>query len=149
MQALAPHHTVVVETVPETALAKASEAEFDVIILSLGLQNFDALRLCGQLRAMERTRQLPILLIADLEDRARVLRGLELGVSDWLGRPVDRNELLARVRTQLRYKRYADFLREQLRESIELASYDPLTGLNNRRFLGKPPRQVDRDGARQ
>ena len=135
VQALAPHHDVRVETVPEAAMSKAVEEKCDVMIISLGLQNFDALRLCGQIRASERTRHLPILLIANPDDRARVLQGLELGVSDCIGRPVDRNELLARVRTQLKYKRYADSLREQLRESIELASFDPLTGLNNRRFL--------------
>ena len=100
-----------------------------------GLASYDSLRLCSQIRALERTRNLPILLIADVEDRPRVLRGMELGVNDWLSRPVDRNELLARVRTQLRQKRYADSLREKVQQSIELALFDPLTGLNNRRFL--------------
>ena len=114
---------------------KAAEDNVDVIIVSLGLANYDALRLCSQIRALERTRNLPILAIADLEDRQRVLRGLELGINDWLSRPVDRNELLARVRTQLRQKRYADSLREKVQQSIELALFDPLTGLNNRRFL--------------
>ena len=135
VHALAAHHTVVVEPIAQEVLFKAAEDPFDLIVISLGLENFDALRLCGQIRALERTRNLPILLIADLDDRARVLRGLEIGVSDWLSRPVDRNELLARVRTQLRHKRYADTLREEVRESLELALYDPLTGLNNRRFL--------------
>ena len=64
-----------------------------------------------------------------------MLRGLDLGVNDCLTRPVDRNELLARVRTQLRQKRYADCLREKVQQSIELALFDPLTGLNNRRFM--------------
>ena len=64
-----------------------------------------------------------------------MLRGLELGVNDYLTRPIDRNELLARVRTNLRQKRYADRLRETVQQSIELALFDPLTGLNNRRFL--------------
>ena len=114
---------------------KAAEDNVDVIIVSLGLSDYDALRLCSQIRAVERTRNLPILVIADLEDRPRVLRGLELGINDWLSRPVDRNELLARVRTQLRQKRYADSLREKVQQSIELALFDPLTGLNNRRFL--------------
>ena len=91
------------------------------MIVSLGFGAYDGLRLCSQVRSLERTRNLPILLIADLEDRARVLRGLELGVNDWLTRPIDRNELLARVRTQLRQKRYADWLRESVQQSIEMA----------------------------
>jgi two-component system, cell cycle response regulator len=93
------------------------------------------LRICSQARSREPTRSLPILLIADLEDRQKVLRGLDLGVNDYLNRPIDRNELLARARTNILQKRYADRLRETVRQSIEMALYDPLTGLNNRRFL--------------
>jgi len=134
-EALAPRFEVVVEANAQEAMFRAAEEAFDVVIVSLGLRDFDALRLAGHIRALERTRHLPILMIADLDDRPRVLRGLELGVNDWLSRPVDRNELLARVRTQLRLKRYAEHLRQQVEQSIELALVDPLTGLNNRRFL--------------
>jgi len=133
--ALTPHHAVTMESNAQEAIFKAAEDHVDVVIVSSGLEGYDALRLCSQIRAMERTRNLPILLIADLEDRPKVLRGLEIGINDWLSRPVDRNELLARVRTQLRQKRYADSLREKVQQSIELALFDPLTGLNNRRFL--------------
>jgi two-component system cell cycle response regulator len=134
-QALSPHHNVHVEPDAREALFKAAEDNVDLIIVSLGLSAYDGLRLCSQIRSLERTRNLPILVIADLEDRQRVLRALEMGVNDCLTRPVDRNELLARVRTQLRQKRYADSLREKVQQSIELALFDPLTGLNNRRFM--------------
>jgi two-component system cell cycle response regulator len=50
-------------------------------------------------------------------------------------RPIDRNEMLARVRTQIKRKRYSDFLRTRLEESVELAVMDPLTGLHNRRYM--------------
>ena len=134
-QALSPHHNVHVEPDAHEALFKAAEDNIDLIIVSLGLRAYDGLRLCSQIRSLERTRNLPILVITDLEDRQRVLRALEMGVNDCLTRPVDRNELLARVRTQLRQKRYADSLREKVQQSIELALFDPLTGLNNRRFM--------------
>ena len=117
------------------------------MIISLGLGAFDGLRLCSQGRSHEPTRNLPILLIADREDRQKVLRGLELGVNDYLSRPIDRNELLARVRTNIRQKRYADRLRQTVQQSMEMALYDPLTGLNNRRFLRTPPAGDDRDCA--
>ena len=93
------------------------------------------MRLCSQARSHERTRNLPILIIADPDDRPKVLRGLELGVNDYLTRPIDRNELLARVKTNIRQKRYADRLRQSVQQSIEMALFDALTGLNNRRFL--------------
>jgi two-component system cell cycle response regulator len=134
-QALSRHHAVYVEPDAHEALFKAAEDDIDLVIVSLGLKSHDGLRLCSQIRSLERTRNLPILVVADVEDRQRVLRGLDLGVNDCLTRPVDRNELLARVGTQLRQKRYADSLREKVQQSIELALFDPLTGLNNRRFM--------------
>ena len=128
-------HTVEVEPDPQEALFKGVEGRYDLFIVSLGLQNYDGLRLCSQLRSLERTRHIPILILAAPEDRPRVLRGLELGINDYLLRPIDRNELIARVRTQLRRKLYADNLRENVQASIEMAVVDTLTGLNNRRFF--------------
>ena len=133
--AVSPYHDVTLATDPAEALAMAREEAIDLMIVSLGSGAFDGLRLCSQVRSHQRTRILPILLIADADDRPKVLRGLELGVNDYLTRPIDRNELLARVRTNVRQKRYADRLRQSVQQSIEMALYDALTGLNNRRSL--------------
>ena len=135
VQALSPLHQIEVETRPQEALFRAAEGDFDLMIVSLGLANYDALRLCSQVRSLERTRSLPTVLIADTEDRSRVMRGLDLGVNDYIMRPIDRNELIARCRTQLRRKRYADSLRDTVQSSIEMAVFDQLTGLHNRRFM--------------
>jgi len=128
-------HDVEIEKDPQRALIGAAEGDYDLMIVGLELADFDALRLCSQLRSLERTRGLPILLVAEVESRARILRGLDLGVNDYILRPIDRNELVARVRTQVRRKRYADRLRENVQAALELALVDALTGLNNRRFL--------------
>ncbi len=133
--ALRDLHRVDVESHAQDALFRAAESDYELVIVSLNLVDFDPLRLCSQLRSLERTRSIPILLLADAEDRMRVLRGLDLGVNDYILRPIDRNELVARVRTQLRRKRYADTLRDNVQAAIELAVVDALTGLNNRRFL--------------
>ena len=133
--AVSPYHDVTLATDPGEALAMAREEAIDLVIVSLGSGVFDGLRLCSQVRSHQRTRNLPILLIADPDDRPKVLRGLELGANDYLTRPIDRNELLARVRTNVRQKRYADRLRQSVQQSIEMALYDALTGLNNRRSL--------------
>ncbi|MCE1235765.1 MAG: PleD family two-component system response regulator [Hyphomicrobiales bacterium] len=133
--ALAERHDVVVETDAQQALFRVAEDEFDLVIVNLALSNFDALRLVSQMRALERTRMLPILLVTEQEDRQRLLRGLDLGVNDYLVRPIDRQELGARVATQIRRKRYADRLRETVRETMEAAVTDGLTGLHNRRFM--------------
>lgn len=120
---------------PQEALFRLAEGNHDLAIISLDLANSDALRLCSQIRSLERTRYLPILLLAEAEDRDRLLRGLDLGVNDYLIRPIDRNELLARARTQVRRRRYTDRLRDTVQHSIEMAITDSLTGLHNRRYL--------------
>ena len=127
--------TVDVEGDPREALFKGVEGQYDLFIVSLGLKDYDGLRLCSQFRSIERTRRIPILILAEPEDRPRVLRGLDLGINDYLTRPLDRHELLARTRTQLRRKRYADSLRDNVQASIEMAVIDTLTGLNNRRYF--------------
>ena len=132
---LAAEHTVDVEPNPAEALFHAADGNYDLLIVSLGLENYDGLRLCSQARSLERTRAVPILAIADASDNMRLLRGLEIGVNDYLLRPVDKNELLARARTQIRKRRYAEHLRDNVQNSIEMAVTDALTGLHNRRYM--------------
>ncbi|HVU22287.1 MAG TPA: diguanylate cyclase, partial [Rhizomicrobium sp.] len=77
----------------------------------------------------------PILVVVSDGDRRKLAQALEMGVNDYLTRPVDKNELVARVRTQLRKKRYADRLRRNVQLSLEMAITDQLTGLHNRRYM--------------
>lgn len=127
--------TVVAVKTGEQAMIQAQQNDFDIITISLDLAGEDALRLCSHLRSHERTRAIPILMVGDETDMKRVARGLEMGAYDYILRPVDRNELLARVRTQVRRKRYQDHLRSNYEMSLSLALTDSLTGLFNRRYL--------------
>lgn len=133
--ALSSFHAVTCERDPQQAMLLAAEGEFDAVLISLDLQGHDGLRLCSQLRSLERTRDISVLLMGEAEDRARILRGLEIGAHDFLLRPVDRNELLARVRTQVRRKRFTERLRDSVQSSMEMAVMDQLTGLHNRRYM--------------
>ncbi|MBV9859424.1 MAG: response regulator, partial [Alphaproteobacteria bacterium] len=92
----------------------------ELVIASLSVPDGDALRLVSHCRANEVFRQLPILLIADDSELPRLAKGLDLGANDYLVRPVDRNELLARARTQIRRKRLQDRLRDNYRRSLSL-----------------------------
>src|SRR5213082_1779581 len=111
------------------------DPSIELVIASLSVPDSDPLRLVSQWRAAEATRQLPILLIADPGELPRLAKGLDLGANDYLVRPVDRNELLARVRTQIRRKRLQDRLHENYSRSLSLALTDELTGLYNRRYV--------------
>ncbi|MEL6373734.1 MAG: PleD family two-component system response regulator [Pseudomonadota bacterium] len=134
-KALRGHHEVTIEPVMENALMRVSDGAFDLLIVSLSLEGADGLRLCSQVRSLDRTRHLPIIILVEPGDDARLLRGLDMGVNDYLLRPIDNHEMLARVRTQVKRKRHSDLLRNRLEESVELAITDPLTGLHNRRYM--------------
>ena len=147
-------HAVDVVANPTDAVLKVASNDYELAIVSMSLGDIDPLRICSQMRTLERSRNLPILLMAEDADRPRVMRGLDLGVNDFIMRPVERNELAARVRTQVRRHRYAVELRESVNHTLALAVTDELTGLYNRRYferhlaimLGKA-REQDRDMA--
>jgi two-component system cell cycle response regulator len=117
------------------ALNRARQTEYDSVVVSLSLQNPDGLRLCSQFRTTEETRNVPILLLVGPDDQKQLVKGLEIGVTDYVVRPIDRNEFIARLRAQVRRKRYQDRLRLHYQQSMEMAVTDPLTGLYNRRYM--------------
>lgn len=133
--ALQQHHVVETASGAAGASARLAEEGWDLMVISLDLQDSDALRLISQLRSDRKQRNLPVLILSETIEDARINRALDMGVNDYLIRPVDRNELIARASTQIRKKRYQDRLRDNLRASMELAIVDPLTRLHNRRYL--------------
>lgn len=133
--ALSRSCAVEVEADIDAAQRRLADKPYDLMIASLTLAGADGLRLCSQVRSQEALRHLPIVTVADPTQEARLLRALDMGVNDYVMRPIDRHEVQARVRTQLKRKRYLDRLRTSLDASMELAITDPLTGLFNRRYL--------------
>ncbi len=134
---LSPSHEYASVETFEEALVRVKGGDFDLIIVSLGMRGFDGLRLCSQLRSLPEARNVPILVLVSEGDRRKLSQALEMGVNDYLMRPVDKNELTARVRTQLRKKIYSDRLRQNVQLSLEMAITDQLTGLHNRRYMSR------------
>jgi len=128
-------HTIDVFEDAEAALAKAQQGELDLAIVPFSLTATDPLRLCAQLRGGDNSRHLPILIVIEEIDKQRMAKALEIGVTDYLKRPIEENELIARVRTQIRRRRYHDGLRSDYRRNLELSLVDTLTGVYNRRYL--------------
>ena len=137
VRALAEEADVAVETQPQAALFAIAERSVDLVVVSLALQGFDPLRLCSQLRSLDATRNVPIVLVADEGQEAAVRRGLDMGVNDYIRRPVDGLELRARARTQIRRRRMNEVLRASVQQTMEMALKDGLTGLGNRRHLDR------------
>jgi two-component system, cell cycle response regulator len=134
VEELSNEHRVQLCTTPED-VDGVPRGHVDLYIVNAVSKGFDGLRLAARIRAEEAARHVPILAVVDAEDRPRVVKALEIGVNDLLPRPVDPQELAARARTQIKRKRYTDFLRHNLDHSLELAVIDQLTGLYNRRYM--------------
>ena len=109
--------------------------DFDLVMLADGERQSDALRFCSQLRSQPEKRHQPVLLVVPDPASERLAKALELGVNDYLVRPIERDELIARSRTQIRRKRYEERLRENYTFSVNAAVTDSLTGMYNRRYL--------------
>jgi two-component system cell cycle response regulator len=134
---LSPVHDVDILDNPADAVFQVAGGGYETVLVSMALAEFDPLRVCSQMRTVEQSRTLPIILMAEEADRARVVRALDLGVNDFIMRPLERNELAARVRTQIRRHRYAVELRESVNHTLALAVTDELTGLYNRRYFDR------------
>ena len=117
------------------AVRMTTSVNFDLLVVSLSLAGEDPLRLISILRASDATHETPLLLVGEVGEKARILRGFELGANDWLIQPIDPHELRARARNQVRRKFYQDRLRSDLGTALEMALTDPLTGLYNQRYL--------------
>lgn len=130
-------HNVSILTDPAEAVFQMSGGEFELAIVSMSLDGFDPLRICSQIRTVDQTRSMPIILVADEQDRPRIVKALDLGVNDFIMRPLERHELSARVKTQIRRQRYAAELRESLNSTMAMAVLDELTGLYNRRYFDR------------
>jgi len=120
---------------PAATIATAAGGAFDLIMVSTMLTDADGLRLASHLKSHEDVRNVPVLLIVDEEDQRTMFKGLEMGVNDYIVSPIDFNEMMARVKTQIRRKKYQEALRSNYQQSINMAITDSLTGLYNKRYL--------------
>lgn len=92
------------------ALAAVARHAPDVVLLDIVMPGLDGFEVCRRLKRESATRLMPIVLITALSDRDSRIKGREAGADDFLTKPVDGQELLARVRSLVRLKRYTDDL---------------------------------------
>jgi len=101
------------------ALAALEEDLVDVIVLDVMMPDLDGLQVCGALRQNERTRTIPIILLTASAHTETRLAAMALGVSEFVTKPLNSRDLLARIRAQVHQRRLADNLDVLLRTSDE------------------------------
>jgi two-component system, cell cycle response regulator len=121
----------------DAALTHADGQCYDAVIISVSSPVFDGLRLVSEFRANPSLRNTSVIALVAAGDHRKLARALDLGANDYLHLPLDRSEFIVRVKTQLRKKRYADLLRQNVQRGIEMELRDHLTGLFNRRYMSQ------------
>jgi len=95
-------YSIQVAYLGEDALKACRTNHPDLIILDIRLPDIDGFEVARQLRANQRTQDIPIIFLTDQRERASRLQGLELGADDYITKPYDIQELRLRVRNSLR-----------------------------------------------
>ncbi len=128
-----------------TAFKKTIEIKPDLILLDIMMPEMDGFQVCEQLKASDQTRFIPIIFLTSRNDEEGIKRAFELGAADYVTRPFNRTELLARIRTHLDLKNTHQKLIKLERQSAILAMAvtanheinQPLTVLSGNLFLLK------------
>ncbi len=101
----------------------------------------DGFKFMSMVNSRQDLRDIPIIMLTGREDRDLKIKGLEQGACDYVTKPFDAGELVARVKVQLKIKALQDELKKSNELLKELSNTDPLTNLNNRRYLDESPQQ--------
>jgi PAS domain S-box-containing protein len=150
----------------EEGLKIVADTPPDLILLDVLMPEMDGFEVCRRLKQEQKTRIIPVVMITALKEKEYCLKALEEGADDFLSKPVDKTELLARIKSLLRIRSYHNALQESkeryrnildnIQESyfemslagdftffndslIEITGYprDELMGMNNREYTSK------------
>jgi len=111
------------------------EIKIDLVLCDVDMPRMDGFRFLSMVRARENLRDIPVILLTGKDDRESKIWGLEQGASDYITKPFDAGEMVARVKVHLKLKQLQDELRRAYERLLEVSHTDHLTGLYNRRYL--------------
>lgn len=101
------------------ALVLVADAQFDLILLDLMMPGMDGYEVCKRLRDMDAYKNVPIIFLTAKHDEESIVKGFEVGGQDYLTKPFNSSELLARVETQIKAKKYKDIQQEIIKDQGE------------------------------
>ena len=100
----------------ESALLHTKSVNFDLILLDIVMPGTDGFEVCRRLKAEPETRQIPVIFLTAKTDTKSIVKGFETGAADYVTKPFNESELLARVNTHLELARHRNRLEKMVRE---------------------------------
>jgi diguanylate cyclase (GGDEF)-like protein len=128
-------HTVVEASGGAAALAACRQRQPDVMLLDVEMPEMSGWDVLAAMKADPELRDVPVVFLTGRSDTTDIVDGLRLGAHDYLRKPCQPTELLARVQAAARVKRLQDELRQRNEELDRVSRTDALTGLRNRRHV--------------
>ena len=129
---------------------KLLSSPVDIILCDLEMPRIDGFKFLSMMKSRPELQDMPVIMLTGRDDRDLKIKGLEQGASDYITKPFDVEELVARVRVHLKIKNLQDDLKRTNELLLELSNTDHLTGLFNRRYLmeslGKEVQRSQRKG---
>lgn len=110
-------------------------AQIDLIVCDVEMPEFDGFKFLQMRATRDDFAAVPVVILTSRADSEHRVRGLELGASDYLTKPVIKEELRLRARHQLQIRRLQEALRKAIRNLSHMSRTDPLTQLPNRRHF--------------
>src|SRR6185369_15445540 len=114
---------------------KLLSSPVDIILCDLEMPRIDGFKFLSMLKSRPDLQDVPVIILTGMNDRELKIKGLEQGASDYITKPFDPEELVARVNVHLKIKHLQDDLKRSNELLLELSNTDHLTGLFNRRYL--------------
>jgi len=88
----------------QEALEKLNEERVDLVLMDIMMPKLDGLEACRRIKGNERTRDLPVVMVTALSEKADLIKGIEAGAEDFISKPFDAREILERVKILLERK---------------------------------------------
>lgn len=123
------------------AIEKLEEREFDLVVLDVMMPEMNGFEVCKRIKAADRYRNTPVVMITALRSKEDRIRGIEAGAEDFISKPFDQTEVLARIKMLLKIKtlndrlsqaydniNYLTYFGEKMIESFDPMNFDLMSG---------------------
>jgi diguanylate cyclase (GGDEF)-like protein len=111
------------------------ENKADLVICDVEMPRMDGFKFIAMMQTRDELKDIPVIMLTGRGDQEMKIKGLDHGACDYVTKPFDPGELVARVKVQLKIKKLQDDLKRSNELLLELSNTDPLTGIFNRRYF--------------